>query len=48
MPDTVLRLDDEQQKRLMTGHDFMGKEMPPYEASDAMAASGSLYSTATT
>jgi serine-type D-Ala-D-Ala carboxypeptidase/endopeptidase len=46
MPDTVLRLNDEQQKRLMTGHDFDGKPMPPYEASDAMAASGGLYATA--
>jgi D-alanyl-D-alanine-carboxypeptidase/D-alanyl-D-alanine-endopeptidase len=46
MPDTVLRLNDEQHKRLMAGHDFDGKAMPPYEASDAMAASGGLYSTA--
>jgi len=46
MPGTVLRLNDEQQKRLMTGHDFDGKPMPPYEASDTMAASGGLYSTA--
>jgi serine-type D-Ala-D-Ala carboxypeptidase/endopeptidase len=46
MPDTVLRLNDEQRQRLMTGHDFEGKPMPPYEASDAMAASGGLYSTA--
>src|SRR4051795_3883441 len=46
MPDTVLRLNEEQQKRLMTGHDFDGKPMPPFEASDAMAASGGLYATA--
>jgi len=46
MPDTVLRLNDEQRKRLMTGHDFDGKPMPPDEASDAMAASGGLYATA--
>src|SRR3954471_27539 len=46
MPDTVLRLNDEQRQRLMTGHDFEGKPMPPDEASDAMAASGGLYATA--
>jgi D-alanyl-D-alanine-carboxypeptidase/D-alanyl-D-alanine-endopeptidase len=45
MPDTVLRLDAEQRTRLTTGHDFDGKPMPPYEASDAMAASGGLYAT---
>ena len=46
MPDTVLRLNHEQQKRLMPGHDFDSKPMLPYEASDAMAASGGVYSTA--
>jgi len=46
MSDTVLRLDEERQRRLMTGHDFDGKPMPPFEAPDAMAASGGLYSTA--
>src|SRR3954470_7185919 len=29
IPDTVLRLNEEQRQRLMTGHDFEGKPMPP-------------------
>jgi serine-type D-Ala-D-Ala carboxypeptidase/endopeptidase len=44
--DTVLRLKEDQRKRLTTGHNFDGKPMSSFEAPDAMAASGGLYSTA--
>jgi D-alanyl-D-alanine-carboxypeptidase/D-alanyl-D-alanine-endopeptidase len=45
MKDTVARLDDGQKARLMTGHDFEGKPMEPFDTLEAQAASGGLYST---
>ncbi|MBV9753368.1 MAG: D-alanyl-D-alanine-carboxypeptidase/endopeptidase AmpH [Hyphomicrobiales bacterium] len=46
MRDTGLRLDEAQKARLMTGYDFEGNPMEPFEALEAQGASGGVYSTA--
>ena len=46
MADTGLRLDEAQKSRLMTGYDFDGNPMEPFEALEAQGASGGIYSTA--
>jgi CubicO group peptidase (beta-lactamase class C family) len=45
MADTGLRLDEAQKSRLMTGYDFDGNPMEPFEAREAQGASGRIYST---
>ena len=46
MADTGLRLDEIQKARLMTGYDFDGNAMEPFEALEAQGASGGMYATA--
>jgi len=46
MADTVVRLNEEQKKRMMVSYDFDGKPMEPFEVLESQAASGGLYSSA--